>query len=80
MPVMLKISVFRNKVPYSLLKVSRRFGGTYHLHIRGRRMRQTICSSEAVDFQRTTRRYITEDSFSTTAGRKSGPTKTSNVI
>jgi hypothetical protein len=34
MPVMLKISVFWNKVPYSLLKVSRCFGGTYHLHFR----------------------------------------------
>jgi hypothetical protein len=71
--------------PCSLLKVNRRFGGTYRLHIQGQIISGTRYQSESkrqtrsrillglffeledssetsVDFQRTTRPYIPEDS------------------
>jgi hypothetical protein len=63
--------------PCSLLRCNRRFGGTYRLHLRGRRKFQqepaseqvtvsrkmeAICSSEtSVASQQTTRRHIPED-------------------
>jgi hypothetical protein len=84
-----KSTIFWDIMPCSLLKVNRRFGRTYRLHLQGRRIRQAreelclpyaftvlscsaysstlkmeaICSSEtSVGFQRTTWRYIPEDS------------------
>jgi hypothetical protein len=57
-------------MPCSPLKVKRRYGGTYRLHLhsrisqaRNQRDRwQATCSSEtSVDFQRTTRRYIPDN-------------------
>jgi hypothetical protein len=68
---------FSKTAPYSPLKVNQRFGGTYRLHLQGRRISQArsqresrwpaelcfaiCCSETSVDFQRTTRRYIPED-------------------
>jgi hypothetical protein len=49
-------SIFWVIIPYSPLKVNRHFWGTYRQNM------EATCSSEtSVDFQRTTRRYITED-------------------
>jgi hypothetical protein len=68
--VVMKISIVWDTKPRSMLKVSRRFGGTRRLHPKGRRIRdgrnqredRGECSSETpVDFQRATRRYIAED-------------------
>jgi hypothetical protein len=36
----MKNSVFWDEKPYSPFKVERRFGGTYRLHLQGRKMRQ----------------------------------------
>jgi hypothetical protein len=84
----MKSTIFWDITPCSPLKVNRRFGGTYCLHLQGRRISRArrlclspaytlvscaaysttlkmdaICSSEtSVDFQRTTRCYIPEDS------------------
>jgi hypothetical protein len=74
----MKITVFWDIIPCSPLKVNRRFGGTDRFHLEGCRISRTrnqresrwqalkmeaICSSEtSVDFQRNTRRYITEES------------------
>jgi hypothetical protein len=74
-------SIYWNITPCSPLKVNRRFGETYRLHLQGRRIsekaggKQTsyavyfstlkmeaICYSvTSLDFQRTTRRYVSED-------------------
>jgi hypothetical protein len=46
------------------LKVNHPFGGTCHLHLRGRRINKKTsmtCYKTYVDFQRTTRRYSPED-------------------
>jgi hypothetical protein len=71
----MKSSVFWDITPFSPLKVNRRSGGTCRLHSQGRRIMiscsaysstpriEAKSSSEtSVDFQRTTRRYIPEDS------------------
>jgi hypothetical protein len=87
----MKSTIFLNITQCSPLKVNRRFGGKYLLHLQGRRISRArtsvkaviatcfyagsclaysstlkmvaICSSEtSVDFQRSTRRYIPEDS------------------
>jgi hypothetical protein len=87
--VVMKSIIFWDIATCSLLKVNRRFGGTYPLHLQGRRKFrainksgsrlqadlvscsaysstlkiESICSSTtSVDFKRTTRRYIPEDS------------------
>jgi hypothetical protein len=72
----IKSSIFWDITPCSPLSVNRRFGGTYRLHLQGRRIRrarnqcesrwqaelEAMCSSEtSVDFQRTEQRYIPED-------------------
>jgi hypothetical protein len=97
-----KSTLFWDITPCILLKVIRRFGGTYRLYLQGRtisrarnqresrwqaerasRLRcsaysstlkmEAICSSEtSIDFQRTARRYIPEDS--TLRVRTSNPT------
>jgi hypothetical protein len=36
--VIMKITIFWDKTPCSLLKVNRRFGGTYRFHLRGLRI------------------------------------------
>jgi hypothetical protein len=54
--------------PCSPLKVNRRFGGTYRLYLQGRINRaryqreSRLQAERSVDFQRTIRRYIPEDS------------------
>jgi hypothetical protein len=59
----LKSTVFWDITPCSPLKVNRCCGGTYRFHLQGRKISRAICSSEiSFDFQRTTRRYIPEDS------------------
>jgi hypothetical protein len=66
--VVMKSTVFCDITPCSPLKVNRRFGGTYLLHLRGFLLfvfltlkMEAICSPEtSVDFQRTARRYIPE--------------------
>jgi hypothetical protein len=74
--VIIKTStIFWDITPCSPLNVNRRFGGTYRLHLQGRRIskatNQRECRWQAskqawhlssVDIQRTTRRYIQEDS------------------
>jgi hypothetical protein len=51
-----------------LLKVSRRFGGTYRFHLQDRRIsrarhqRESRWQAASVDFQRATRLYTPEDS------------------
>jgi hypothetical protein len=68
----LTTTIFWDIMPCSPLTVNRRFGGTYCLHLQGRKNKlskkparkqeATICSSEtSVDFQRATRRHIPED-------------------
>jgi hypothetical protein len=70
-----KSSVFWDITPYSPLKVNRRFGGTYRLclppaftlvscsvYSSALKMEATCFSKISVDFQRTTRRYIPENS------------------
>jgi hypothetical protein len=59
-------SIFWDVTPYSLLSCNRRFGGTYRLHLHGRRNNfsnmEAICSSEtSVATQQTTRHHIPED-------------------
>jgi hypothetical protein len=44
-------SVLCNTTPYSPLKVIRRFGGTYRLHVQGRRISQEGKQQEAVSKQ-----------------------------
>jgi hypothetical protein len=59
--------VMKDITPYSPLKVNRRFGGTYPLHLQGRisraggKLATAMYHDTSVDFQRTTRRYIPED-------------------
>jgi hypothetical protein len=64
--VVMKSNIFWDITPCSPLKVNRRFGGTYRLHLQGRRKaeQETSVKAEAtsVDFQWTTRRYIPEES------------------
>jgi hypothetical protein len=87
--VVVKSTIFWVIALCTPLKVNRRFGGTYRLHLQGGRISQArnhlcfppafilvscfayfstlkmeaTCASEtSVDFQRTTRRYIPEDS------------------
>jgi hypothetical protein len=43
-------SVFSDVTPCSLLKVNRRFGGTYRLHLQGRRISQTRNQRESSPF------------------------------
>jgi hypothetical protein len=90
--VVMKITIFWDIMLCSPLNVNRHFGGTYHLHLQGRRMRRaknqresSAChmhswwflawlilqtwrlgwrsSKTSVDTQRTTWRYIPEDSI-----------------
>jgi hypothetical protein len=71
----MKSCIFWDITPRSPLNVNRRFGGTYHLHLWGRKISRgrnqgesrwqggLLCLSQAftsVDFQWTTRRYIPE--------------------
>jgi hypothetical protein len=73
--VIMKSTIFWDLMPCSPLKANRRFGGTYRLRLQDRRINkqdsaysstlkmEAICSSEtSVGFQRTTQRYIPEDS------------------
>jgi hypothetical protein len=70
--VVMKSTIFWDITPCSQLKVNRRFGGPllatcFHagflLGLFSTLKMEAICSSEtSVDFQRTTRRYIPEDS------------------
>jgi hypothetical protein len=58
-------TIFWDITPCSPLKVNRRFEGTYRLHLHGRKKKASkkpAWKQVAVDFQRTTRRYIPEDS------------------
>jgi hypothetical protein len=73
-------TIFWDITPCSRLKVNWRFGGTYHLHLQGRRISrarnqreirceadstlkmEAICSSKRQLTQRTTVRYIPENS------------------
>jgi hypothetical protein len=61
----IKSSAFWDITPYSSLKVNRRFGGTYRLHLEGRRIRNQRenrwQAEQLIDFQWTTGRYIPED-------------------
>jgi hypothetical protein len=72
--VVMKIIIIWDVTPCSLLSCNRRFGGTYRLHLQGRRLlvlaeiisstlkMEAICSSEtSVETQQTTRRHIPED-------------------
>jgi hypothetical protein len=74
----LRSFVFWDITPYSQLKVNRRYGETFRLHLQCWRLDQernqmkVLASSETcVDFQVTTRRYIPEDRTVTTAVRTS---------
>jgi hypothetical protein len=68
--VVMKTTLFWDITPCSSFKFNRRFGGTYRLHLQGRRISRARNQHEGdrkqslmpVDFQRTTRRYIPEDS------------------
>jgi hypothetical protein len=64
--VVMKSTIFWDITPCSPLKVNRRFGGTYHLHLQGRRISRARNQREnkwqAEDFQLTTRCCIPEDS------------------
>jgi hypothetical protein len=67
--IKLKSTISWDRTLCSPLNVNRRFGGTYRLHLRGRRIglarnqRESRWQAEtSVDFQRTTWRYIPEDS------------------
>jgi hypothetical protein len=42
-PVVMKSTIFWDKTPCSPLKVSRRFGETYRLHLQGRKMTSAAC-------------------------------------
>jgi hypothetical protein len=64
-----KSTIFWDITPCSPLKVNRHFGGTYRLLLQGRRISRARNQRESrwqaetsVDTQRTTRRYIPEDS------------------
>jgi hypothetical protein len=66
----MKSTIFWNIRECSPLKFDPRFGGTYRLHLQGKKpaaysstlKMEAICSSEtSADFKRTTRRYIAED-------------------
>jgi hypothetical protein len=64
----MKSTIFWDITPSTPLSVNRRSGGTYRLHLQGRKKVQqetsveAICSSEtSVDTQRTTWCYIPED-------------------
>jgi hypothetical protein len=67
----MKSTILWDITPCSPLRVNRRFGGTYHLHLQGQKNKLSkkpawkqvaISSSEtSVDTQRTTRCYIPED-------------------
>jgi hypothetical protein len=63
--VVMKSSIFWDVTRYSLLKCNRRFGGTYRLHLQGRRKFQQAgscwnSSDTSVASQQTTRRHIPE--------------------
>jgi hypothetical protein len=60
--VVLKSIFFWDVTPCSALSGTRRFGGTYRLHLQGRRIVQQS-SEQASGKQRTTRRHIPEDSL-----------------
>jgi hypothetical protein len=58
----MKTTIFWDITASSSFSVNRRFGGTYRLHLQGRRNKfSKKPSSKEVDTQRTTRRYIPED-------------------
>jgi hypothetical protein len=63
----LKSTNFCDMMPYSPLSVNRRFGGTYRLHLQGRKSKLSKkpawrqVASLPVDTQRTIRRCIPED-------------------
>jgi hypothetical protein len=65
--VVMKSIIFWDMTPCSLLSVNRRFGGTYRLHLQGRRNKfgkkpaSKQVASLSVDTQWTTRRHIPED-------------------
>jgi hypothetical protein len=64
--VVMKSTIFWDITPCSPLKVNRRLGGTYRLHLQGRKISRARNQRESrwqaeVNFQRTTRRYIAED-------------------
>jgi hypothetical protein len=56
---LMKSIFFWDMMPGSAVSGYRRFGGTYRLHLQGRRIVQQ--SSEQATTQRTTRRYIPEE-------------------
>jgi hypothetical protein len=45
--VVVKSTIFWVITPYTPLKVNRRFGGTYHLHLQGQSTSREICQSES---------------------------------
>jgi hypothetical protein len=54
--------IFWDMTSCSLLSFNRRFGGTYRLHLQGRR--EAICSSEtSAETQQTTRRHNPDDTL-----------------
>jgi hypothetical protein len=69
-----KSTIFWDITPFSPLKVNRRFGVTYHLHLQGRSISRArnqrksrwqslpYATKTTVDFQRITWRYIPENS------------------
>jgi hypothetical protein len=52
--LIIKSTIFWDITPRTPLSVNRLFGGTYRLHLQGRK-------NKSVDTQRTTRRYIPKD-------------------
>jgi hypothetical protein len=63
--VVMKNTSFWDITPRGPLEVNRRFGGAYRLHLRCRRINQARRRKsrwQSVDFQRTKRPYIPEDS------------------
>jgi hypothetical protein len=57
-----KSIILWDMTPCSPLRFSRRFGGTYRLHLQGQRNRfRKPASKQIVETQRTTRRHIPED-------------------
>jgi hypothetical protein len=59
--VVMNSIIFCDMTPCSPLSFNRRFGGTYRLHLQGRRNRLSKTSKQAGETQRTTRRHIPED-------------------
>jgi hypothetical protein len=56
-----KSYLFYDITPCSPLKVNGRFGGTCRHRVQGRRISQELVPTKLFDFQRPTRRYISED-------------------